>query len=77
MRFEIYLRLVGAKIKAARLKRGLRQIEVHESCGLSYRHYQNIEAGKVNVTLGTVFRLASLYGTSPDELLRVEGRAEI
>ena len=76
MRFETYLRLLGNNIKAARVKRGIRQIEVHENCGLSYRHYQNIEAGKVNVTIGTLFRLAKLYGMTPDDLVRVEGRFE-
>jgi transcriptional regulator with XRE-family HTH domain len=61
MHFKTYLRQMGKNIKAARIKCGLKQVEVYEGCGLTYRHYQNIEAGKVNVTIETLHRLSLLY----------------
>jgi transcriptional regulator with XRE-family HTH domain len=68
-KFDNYLRQIGKNIKAARVKAGLAQIEVHERSGITYRHYQNIEAGKVNVSLETLFRLAKLYKTTVKELV--------
>jgi transcriptional regulator with XRE-family HTH domain len=66
-----YLRKVGKNIRAARLRSGLRQIDVNERIGLTYRHYQNIEAGKVNLTISTLCRLATLFKAPISEL--VEG----
>jgi DNA-binding XRE family transcriptional regulator len=66
-----YLKRVGRNLKSARLKAGLRQIDVNEKVGITYRHYQNIEAGRINVTVGTLCRLAKLYKATVSEL--VEG----
>ncbi len=70
--FSRYLRLLGRNIKAARASSGLKQIDVSTGSGLSYRHYQNIEAGKVNVTIETLFRLAKLYKISIRDLVNEE-----
>jgi transcriptional regulator with XRE-family HTH domain len=69
MKLAAYLHTVGLTIKAARVRAGLRQIDVNERTGLTYRHYQNIEAGKVNVTVGTLCRLARLFKLSIKDLL--------
>lgn len=67
-KLEPYLRQVGRNIKAARVKRGYRQQDVEELIGLTYRHYQSIEAGKINVKIGTLRDLAQLYKTTVSEL---------
>jgi transcriptional regulator with XRE-family HTH domain len=67
--FDNYLRQVGKNIKAARIKAGMAQMEVHERSGITYRHYQNIEAGKVNISAQTLFRLARLYRTKVEDLV--------
>lgn len=69
MAFRNYLRRVGHRIKAARLKCGLRQVDVEELIGISARHYQKIEAGRVNVTLETIYKLARLYQSDVDKLM--------
>lgn len=69
MAFRKYLRKVGHRIKAARIKCGLRQIDVEERIGLPCRHYQKIEAGRVNVTLETIYKLARLYQSDIDKLM--------
>jgi transcriptional regulator with XRE-family HTH domain len=69
MGFGRYLKQVGKNIKGMRIQRGLTQQDVSSQSGLSYRHYQNIEAGKVNVTLETLFRLSMLFRTSVQELI--------
>ncbi len=68
--FDGYLRQVGRNIRAARIRLGLKQIDVHVESGITYRHYQNIEAGKVNISLETLFRLAHLYKVKVEELVR-------
>jgi transcriptional regulator with XRE-family HTH domain len=71
MRLEHYLKCVGENIRKARRKAGLRQVDVNLKCGLTYRHYQNIEAGKINVTLATLRKIALTLEASIAEL--VEG----
>ena len=65
-----YLKLVGKNIKAARLQQGLRQIDVEEKIGLEYRHYQRIEAGKINLTLESLYRLSRLFRIEVEELVK-------
>jgi hypothetical protein len=38
MKFQAYLQHVGRNLKAARPKNGLKQIDVQEGSGLTYRH---------------------------------------
>jgi transcriptional regulator with XRE-family HTH domain len=68
MQLKLHLRQLGKNIKAARKSCGLKQVEVYEGCGLTYRHYQNIEAGKVNVTVDTLLRLSKLFKISMRDL---------
>lgn len=67
---KLYLKEVGNNLREARKRAGLRQIEVEAKAGVAYRHYQNIEAGKVNVTLETLCRLATAFGTSVANLTK-------
>lgn len=49
---------------------GLRQVDVESKIGLSYRHYQRIEAGQINISIKTLYELARLFKTTASELLR-------
>jgi transcriptional regulator with XRE-family HTH domain len=69
MQLTPYLRRVGRRIQDLRVQSGLRQIDVNERAGLTYRHYQNIEAGRVNVTLSTLCRISRVLKVSVKELL--------
>ena len=66
---QAFLKTLGQNIKEARLRAGLRQIDVNEQTGLAYRHYQNIEAGRINVTITTLCKLAKLFKTRLDEMI--------
>jgi transcriptional regulator with XRE-family HTH domain len=72
MQFKTYLRQLGGNIKAARIRSGLKQIDVYNSSGVTYRHYQNIEAGKVNVTIETLHRLSRLFKVTIKDLVEDE-----
>jgi transcriptional regulator with XRE-family HTH domain len=66
----IFLKEVGSNLRVARKEAGLRQVEVETKSGVAYRHYQDIEAGKVNVSLDTLCRLANAFNTTVANLCR-------
>lgn len=61
---------MGRNIQEARKAVGLRQVDVESKIGLSYRHYQRIEAGQINISIKTLYELARLFKTTASELLR-------
>lgn len=63
------LKQVGLNLKHFRKSERLRQTDLAEKSGVAYRHYQDIEAGKVNVSLDTLFRLAKVLKVKPHVLL--------
>ncbi len=67
---SIFLKEVGQNLREARKRAGLRQVEVETKAGVAYRHYQDIEAGKVNVSLATLCRLAGAFNTTVADLTR-------
>ncbi len=69
MRLTEYLKRIGRNIRTARKQAGLRQIDVHEKAGLTYRHYQNIEAGRINLTVSTLCRIAKLFNARIADLI--------
>lgn len=72
MEFSTFLRRTGANIRKARWLAGMTQEEVAGRGGITYRHYQELERGKVNPTLRTLFELARLLGRPVAELVDVE-----
>ena len=68
-RFDLYLKRVGKNIKAVRLNAKLTQLQVVEKIGIDSRYYQRIEAGRVNMTLMTLYRLAKLFNVEMYELV--------
>ncbi|MEZ4794627.1 MAG: helix-turn-helix transcriptional regulator [Flavobacteriaceae bacterium] len=46
-------------MKAIRLAKGLRQNEVAHRCNFDKSSYNNIEAGKRNITLSTLYKIAN------------------
>lgn len=70
MKLETYLKCLGSNIKNARIRAGLRQVDVNSKADVTYRHYQNIEAGKINVTIATLRRLAGVLNVSICDLVK-------
>jgi transcriptional regulator with XRE-family HTH domain len=52
------LKTLGKQIKSIRLKKGLRQNEVAYRCHFDKSSYNNIEAGKRNITIITLHKIA-------------------
>ena len=59
-----------ARVRALRGALGLSQEAFAERAGLTYKHYQQVEAGrKLNITLPTLEKLAKACGLELAELL--------
>jgi transcriptional regulator with XRE-family HTH domain len=67
--FGTFLERVGNRIKSMRKRSGLTQETVSEGVGMPYRRYQSIEAGKANLTLKSIFRIARYFRREPKTLL--------
>lgn len=61
--------LLGRRIRVLRSARGLRQ-EALESRGLNYKYYQRIEAGRCNLTLSTLQKIASALEVKVEDLFQ-------
>ena len=48
-------------LKASRKKLHLTQVNIADELGINYRHYQNIEAGKINLRLETFMKLINYF----------------
>ena len=53
---------LGERVRAARKARGWTLDQTAEAANMDYQHIQKIEAGKLNVTLVTLVRLAEGLG---------------
>ena len=59
---DLMARIIGREIRQARAAAGLTQAEVAERLGASASYITNIEAGRVNLTLGQLSRIAAAMG---------------
>jgi transcriptional regulator with XRE-family HTH domain len=68
-RLSKLLKQLGRNIKAERVRLGWRQADIVERLGIDYRHYQEIEGGRVNVRLGTIIEIAHVLKVPLGELI--------
>ena len=66
------LKEVGARIKAARKKLGLKQADLAEKLNISPSHMSNIETGDTNYGVDIFMRITETLQVSADELLRTD-----
>lgn len=59
------------RIKDLRIDSDLKQVEVAERIGITQRKYSYIETGVQQVTDEILVKLAKLYGTSTDYILKL------
>ena len=70
-RAERELRLTfGQNVRAERLKRGMSQAELGEECGLLQEYVSAVESGRLNLTIGTMVRIALALEAEVLRLLR-------
>ena len=64
------LNFVAHQIKYWRKKKGITQSQLSEKAGIKYRHFQDIEAGKVDVKFQTLGCISRALHISPSDLLQ-------
>ncbi|NBI66879.1 XRE family transcriptional regulator [Pseudoflavonifractor sp. 60] len=64
----------GKRLKSLRQAKGLKQIDMAGIMGITDRHYQRFEYGKVNVPATTLNFFADFFGVTTDYLLGREER---
>ena len=64
------LAYMGRGIKAVREARRLTQEDASHHSGIGYKRWQVIEAGKANITIGTLGRMAQALRVRPSKLLK-------
>lgn len=65
------LRQLGARLRALRTDAGHTQLQTAVAIGVTRTYLVDIEAGRKNITLRTLYSLAQQFGTDPAELLRL------
>ena len=56
--------IVGKRVKAMRMQKGISQSELAHRVGISQAHMSNIENGHSNITLENLFSLHDILGVS-------------
>lgn len=60
---------LGARIRELRMEKGWSQEKLADACGLHRSHMGEIERGRANITLATLFIIAEKLQTSGAALL--------
>jgi len=69
MDLAVYKKKVGNNIRSARKDRKLTQEDM-QRYGFNWRHYQEIEAGRINITIETLLRLSRIFKVEVTELVK-------
>ena len=64
------LKTIGARIKKARLARGINQADLADQIDIAVSHMSNIENGTTNFGVDILIRITEALQVSADELLR-------
>jgi len=70
-----FQRRVASNIKKARWAAGLTQAEAASDQGLDFRHYQELEQGRVDPKLSTLRSVAVGLGTTVAALVEIDANA--
>jgi len=63
-------KLVGRNVRAARQARGMTQEQLAETSGFSQQYISDLERGRRNPTIVSLYELAQALKSTPVELLR-------
>jgi transcriptional regulator with XRE-family HTH domain len=66
-------KLVGRNVRRLRLSRGFTQERFSELSGFTQQYISDLERGRRNPTVVTLFELAQALGSTPVELITPDG----
>ncbi len=70
--FQLFLQHIGNNLKKVRNKKGLTQEMVAEMNCIDYKYYQRLEAGKVNITAKTLYKISKSLNVNPKILIDID-----
>jgi len=65
-----YLKAIGARIRKARVERGINQADLADMMDIATSHLSNIETGRSNFGIDILIKIAEALQVSTDEILR-------
>ncbi len=68
--------LVGRNVKRIRIARGLTQEELAERSGFSQQYLSDLERGRRNPTIVSLWELAQALGATPVDLITPDDEAD-
>lgn len=68
-------KLVGRNVRRLRLAAGMTQEQFAERSGFSQQYISDLERGRRNPTIVSLFELAQALGATPVDLLATEGKS--
>ncbi len=69
---RLFIEAVDKKKKAIRLEKGIRQNEIAYRCNFDKSSFSNIEAGKRNITILSLYKIANALNEPICNLLKME-----
>lgn len=63
------LQKLGAKLRKKRLAMAMSQAQVAFELNTSTRHYQRIEYGEINTGIVSIYKLAEILNSKPEDFL--------
>lgn len=67
-RNQNHIKAFGNNLRALRIRKGLTMTELANLCDIEYRQVSDIELGKINTTIATVYLLAEALEIPPKDL---------
>lgn len=74
MKQELDYELIGRRVKAIRLKKGLTQSSLAKQVGCNASHISNIERNRVKASVNVMFKIATVLDTTVGNLILVADR---
>ena len=71
-RDELFLKKLGAKIRAERIKQGLSIYDLANLCDVEYSQITRIERAKINTSVSHLVLIADKLGLQPEYLIKVD-----
>lgn len=73
MNTKLFLQDFGRLLKKTRKAQKVSQAQAALEMGIDYRHYQNIEGGKINLRMDTFLKLVKYYNFLDERHLTIAG----
>lgn len=72
MKEEVLLKKLGQRIKQIREEKGILQVAFADEIGYDKSNTSRLESGRLNMRIGTLYKVSQALGITLSELVKVE-----